>query len=31
MIDLRPVPNGVYSVVFVNSENQVVKKIIVNK
>jgi hypothetical protein len=31
MIDLRPVPNGVYSVVFENSQNQVVKKIIVNK
>jgi hypothetical protein len=31
VIDLRPVPSGVYSVIFVNSENQVVKKIIVNK
>jgi hypothetical protein len=31
MIDLRPVPNGVYTVIFVNSQNQVVKKIIVNK
>jgi hypothetical protein len=31
VIDLRPVPNGVYSVIFENSQNQVVKKIIVNK
>jgi hypothetical protein len=31
VIDLRPVPSGVYSVIFVNSENQVVKRIIVNK
>lgn len=31
VIDLRPVPNGVYSVVFENSLDQVVKKIIVNK
>jgi len=31
VIDLRPVPNGVYSVIFENSLNQVVKKIIVNK
>jgi hypothetical protein len=31
MIDLRPVPNGVYTVIFENSENQMVKKIIVNK
>jgi hypothetical protein len=31
VIDLRPVPTGVYSVVFENSQNQVVKKIIVNK
>jgi hypothetical protein len=31
MIDLRPVPNGVYTVIFVNSQNQVVKKIIVHK
>jgi hypothetical protein len=31
MIDLRPVPNGVYTVIFENSQNQVVKKIIVNK
>jgi hypothetical protein len=30
-IDLRPVPNGVYTVIFENSQNQVVKKIIVNK
>jgi hypothetical protein len=31
VIDLRPVPDGVYSVIFENSLNQVVKKIIVNK
>ena len=31
VIDLRPVPNGIYSVIFENSQNQVVKKIIVNK
>jgi hypothetical protein len=31
VIDLRPVPNGVYSVIFENSRNQVVKKIVVNK
>jgi len=31
VIDLRPVPSGVYSVIFENSQNQVVKKIIVNK
>jgi hypothetical protein len=31
VIDLRPVPNGVYTVIFENSLNQVVKKIIVNK
>jgi len=31
VIDLRPVPNGVYSVIFVNSQKQVVKKIVVNK
>jgi hypothetical protein len=31
VIDLRPIPNGVYSVIFENSQNQVVKKIIVNK
>ena len=31
MIDLRPVPNGVYTVIFENSQNQVVKKIIVNR
>jgi hypothetical protein len=30
-IDLRPVPNGVYTVIFKNSQNQVVKKILVNK
>ncbi|MCX6245093.1 MAG: T9SS type A sorting domain-containing protein [Bacteroidetes bacterium] len=31
VIDLRPVPNGVYTVIFENSLNQVVKKIVVNK
>jgi hypothetical protein len=31
VIDLRPVPNGVYTVIFKNSQNQVVKKIVVNK
>ena len=30
-IDLRPVPTGIYSVVFFNSEHKVVKKLIVNK
>jgi hypothetical protein len=31
VIDLRPVPNGVYTVIFENSQKQVVKKIVVNK
>jgi hypothetical protein len=31
VIDLRPVPNGVYTVIFEDSQNQVVKKIIVSK
>jgi hypothetical protein len=31
IIDLRPVPNGVYSVVLRNNEQQIVKKIVVNK
>jgi hypothetical protein len=31
IIDLKPVPNGVYSVVFESSLNQMVKKIVVNK
>jgi hypothetical protein len=31
VIDLRPVPNGVYSVIFENRHGQVVKKIVVNK
>jgi hypothetical protein len=31
VIDLRPVPNGVYTVIFENSRGQVVKKIVVNK
>ena len=30
-IDLRPVPNGVYSVVFINNEHKVVKKVLVHK
>jgi hypothetical protein len=31
VIDLRPVPNGVYPVIFENSQNQIVKKIVVKK
>ena len=31
MIDLSPVPNGVYTIIFENRQNQVVKKIIVKK
>jgi N-acetylneuraminic acid mutarotase len=31
IIDLRPIPNGVYTVIFKNIQNQVVKKIVVNK
>jgi hypothetical protein len=31
VIDLRPVPNGVYTLDFKNSQNQVVKKIVVYK
>ena len=31
VIDLRPVPEGVYTVIFTNSQNQVVKKIVVSK
>ncbi|MCX6247799.1 MAG: T9SS type A sorting domain-containing protein, partial [Bacteroidetes bacterium] len=31
VIDLRPVSNGVYTVIFENGLNQVVKKIVVNK
>jgi len=30
-IDLRPVPNGMYSVIFTNDQGNVVKKIIINK
>ena len=30
-VDLRPIANGIYSVVFLNSEHKVVKKVIVNK
>jgi hypothetical protein len=31
VIDLRPVPDGIYTVIFENNQNQVVKKIVVNK
>jgi small neutral amino acid transporter SnatA (MarC family) len=31
VIDLRPLPNGVYTLIFENSQNKVVKKIVVNK
>jgi hypothetical protein len=31
VIDLRPVPKGVYTVIFENSQDQVVKKVVVNK
>jgi hypothetical protein len=31
VIDLTPMPNGVYTVIFENGLNQVVKKIIINK
>jgi hypothetical protein len=31
VIDLRPIPGGVYTVIFENSQNQVVKKIVVSK
>jgi hypothetical protein len=31
VIDLRPVPNGVYNVIFNNNQKVVVKKIVVNK
>jgi len=31
VIDLRPAPNGVYTVIFKNSLNQVVRKIVVNR
>ena len=30
-IDLRPVANGIYTVVFLNSEHKVVRKVLVNK
>ena len=30
-VDLRPVANGIYSVVFLNSDHKMVKKVIVNK
>ncbi|MCX6246802.1 MAG: GEVED domain-containing protein [Bacteroidetes bacterium] len=31
VIDLRPVPSGIYSVIIRNPENQVIRKILVNK
>jgi hypothetical protein len=31
VIDLRPAPNGIYTVIFQNDKNYIVKKIIVNK
>jgi len=31
LIDLRPVADGIYSVVFLNSQHKVVKKVLVNK
>jgi hypothetical protein len=31
VIDLRPVPKGVYTVIFKDSQQQVVKKVVVNK
>ncbi len=31
LIDLRPIPAGIYSVVFLNSEFKVVRKVVVNK
>jgi hypothetical protein len=31
VIDLGPVPGGVYTIIFEDSQNQVVKKIVVNK
>jgi hypothetical protein len=31
VIDLRPVANGVYTVIFQNSQDQVIKKVVVNK
>jgi hypothetical protein len=30
-IDLRPIPNGVYSVIFLNSSQKIVRKVLVNK
>jgi hypothetical protein len=31
VIDLRPVPNGVYTIIVEDNQNQIVKKIVVNK
>ncbi len=30
-IDLRPIANGIYSVIFLNSEHKIVKKVLINK
>ncbi len=31
VIDLRPIPSGIYSLIIRNSENQIIRKILVNK
>ena len=31
LIDLRPIPSGIYSVVFTNSELKIIRKVLVNK
>ena len=31
VIDLRPIPDGIYTVIFRNSDSRIVKKFIVNK
>jgi cell wall assembly regulator SMI1 len=31
VIDLRPVPNGIYTVIIKSAQEQVIKKIVVNK
>jgi hypothetical protein len=31
VIDLRPVPNGIYTVIIQNSDNRMIRKIVVNK
>jgi len=30
-IDLRPIPSGIYSVVFMNSDHKVIRKVLVNR